>query len=126
MKEATTRTKINKPLGTAGWRFFADESGPANIQLEPSVKLRPQNLGPGENFEKIVKSFIDFLLLGAKGFPFIVHAAKAEDKNPLVGKEQARETVIDKENRDDWRKAEILVTTVQSLLFNNKYQSQFS
>ena len=28
--------------------------------------------------------------------------------------------VIYKENRDDWRHAEIVVTTVQSLLFNNK------
>jgi type I restriction enzyme, R subunit len=36
------------------------------------------------------------------------------------------QTVIYKENRDDWRRAEIIVTTVQSLLFNNKYQSLFS
>ncbi len=35
-------------------------------------------------------------------------------------------SVIYKENRDDWRRAEIVVTTVQSLLFNNKYQSHFS
>ena len=35
-------------------------------------------------------------------------------------------TVIYKERRDDWRSAEIVVTTVQSLLFNNKYQSLFS
>ena len=35
-------------------------------------------------------------------------------------------TVIYKENRDDWRKAEIVVSTVQSLLFNNKYRSLFS
>jgi len=34
-------------------------------------------------------------------------------------------SVIFKENRDDWRKAEIVVTTVQSLLFNAKYK-QFS
>lgn len=34
--------------------------------------------------------------------------------------------VIYKENRDDWRHAEIVVSTVQSLLFNNKYQSHFS
>jgi type I restriction enzyme R subunit len=36
------------------------------------------------------------------------------------------QTVIYKENRDDWRRAEIVVTTVQSLLFNNKYQKLFS
>ncbi len=35
-------------------------------------------------------------------------------------------TVVYKENRDDWRKAEIVVTTVQSLLFNNKYRRLFS
>jgi type I restriction enzyme R subunit len=36
------------------------------------------------------------------------------------------QTVIYKENRGDWRRAEIVVTTVQSLLFNNKYQKLFS
>ena len=36
------------------------------------------------------------------------------------------QTVIYKENRDAWRSAEIVVTTVQSLLFNNKYQTLFS
>ena len=36
------------------------------------------------------------------------------------------QTVIYKENRADWIKAEIVVTTVQSLLFNNKYQRLFS
>ena len=35
-------------------------------------------------------------------------------------------TVVYKERRDDWRSAEIVVTTVQSLLFNNKYQALFS
>jgi N-6 DNA Methylase/Type III restriction enzyme, res subunit len=34
--------------------------------------------------------------------------------------------VIYKENRDDWRREEIVVTTVQSLLSNNKYQRLFS
>ncbi|MHB9090809.1 MAG: DEAD/DEAH box helicase family protein, partial [Chloroflexota bacterium] len=35
-------------------------------------------------------------------------------------------TVIYKEDRDDWRRAEIVVTTVQALLFNNKYRQLFS
>jgi type I restriction enzyme R subunit len=34
--------------------------------------------------------------------------------------------VIYKENRDDWRHAEIVVSTVQSLLFDNKFQRLFS
>ena len=91
MKEAAARIKINKLLENAGWRFFADAKGPANIQLEPSVTVKTQDLDAlGENFEKAIKGFIDFLLLNEKGFPFIVLEAKAEDKNPLVGKEQAR------------------------------------
>ncbi len=35
-------------------------------------------------------------------------------------------TVIYKERRDEWRRAEIVVATVQSLLFNNKYRRLFS
>ena len=63
----------------------------ANIQLEPSITIKTQDLDAlGENFEKSSKGFIDFLLLNEKGFPFIVLEAKAEDKSPLVGKEQAR------------------------------------
>ena len=90
-KEATARIKINKLLEAAGWRFFADASGPANIQLEPGVKLTSAEVDAlGENFEKTTKGFIDFLLLDERGFPFIVLEAKAEGLSPLVGKEQAR------------------------------------
>src|ERR1035441_5004036 len=91
MKEATARIKINKLLESAGWRFFADGSAPANICLEPSVTIKTTDLDAlGDNFEKTSKGYIDFLLLDARGFPFIVLEAKSEDKNPLVGKEQAR------------------------------------
>lgn len=91
MKEASARIKINKLLEAAGWRFFADANGPANIQLEPGVLLRAQEIDEmGENFEKTKKGFIDFLLLDDKKFPLIVLEAKAESLSPLVGKEQAR------------------------------------
>lgn len=90
-KEATARIKINKLLEAAGWRFFPAGGQPANIRLEPSVTIKPADLDAlGDNFEKAGKGFVDFLLLDAKGFPLIVLEAKAEDKNPLVGKEQAR------------------------------------
>jgi hypothetical protein len=36
--EAKARIKINKLLEDAGWRFFDDENGPANILLENHVK----------------------------------------------------------------------------------------
>lgn len=90
-KEATARIKINKLLESAGWRFFAEGNIPANICLEPSVTIKSSDLEAlGENFEKTKKGFIDFLMLDAKGFPLIILEAKSEDKNPLIGKEQAR------------------------------------
>ena len=91
MNEATARIKINKLLEAAGWRFFADGDQPANIRLEPSVTIKASDLDAlGNDFDKTAKGFIDFLLLDTKGFPLIVLEAKAEDRNPLVGKEQAR------------------------------------
>lgn len=90
-KEATARIKINKLLEAAGWRFFRKKGLPPNIRLEPSVTLKPADIDNlGENFEKASKGFIDFLLLDKRGFPLIILEAKSEDKNPLIGKEQAR------------------------------------
>ncbi len=90
-KEATARIKINRLLEAAGWRFFPEGGAYANIRLEPSVTIKSADLEAlGENFEKTSKGFIDFLLLDSKGFPLIVLEAKSEDRNPLVGKEQAR------------------------------------
>ena len=48
MKEATSRIKINKLREEAGWRFFADNPGPATIHLELKVTRRrrdPDALG---------------------------------------------------------------------------------
>ena len=90
MNEAAARIKINKLLEAAGWRFFDDEGKPANIRVEASVKLKKADLDAlGDDFENATGR-VDFLLLDEKGFPLIVLEAKSEDKNPLVGKEQAR------------------------------------
>ena len=91
-KEAKARIKINKLLEEAGWRFFDTDGKPANIQVEPNVKISKQQVDSmGENFDKVKNGFIDFLLLDEQGHPFIVLEAKSEDKDPLIGKEQARE-----------------------------------
>ncbi|MBM4124808.1 MAG: DEAD/DEAH box helicase, partial [Nitrospira sp.] len=91
MKEATARIKINKLLEAAGWRFFPEGNAPANICLEPSIRIKSTDLDTlGDNFEKVARGFVDFLLLDANGVPVIVLEAKAEDKNPLTAKEQAR------------------------------------
>ena len=90
-KEAKARIKINKLLEEAGWRFFDDENGKANILLEPHVKTTQTMIDElGENFEKAKNGFIDFLLVDEQTFPLVTLEAKSEDKSPLVGKEQAR------------------------------------
>ena len=90
-KEAKARIKINDLLKEAGWKFFDDAEGKANIVLENNVKITESHINAlGENFETSKNGFIDFLLLDKKGFPFIVLEAKSEDKHALAGKEQAR------------------------------------
>jgi len=90
-KEAKARIKINKLLEASGWRFFDDKTGKANVVLEPNVKLTQIQIDAlGENFEQSSNGFIGFLLLDEQGYPLVVLEAKAEDKNPLIGKEQAR------------------------------------
>ena len=91
MNEATARIRINTLLEKAGWRFFPNGDRPANILLEQGATISKSYLdGLGDDFEKTGKGFIDFLLLDSRGFPLVVLEAKSSDKNPLVGKEQAR------------------------------------
>lgn len=90
-KEATARIKINRLLDESGWRFFDDANGPANIVLEPHVKITCEALEVlGTDLEKTSNGFVDFLLLDDSGKPLIVLEAKSEEKNPLSAKEQAR------------------------------------
>jgi len=90
-KEAKARIKINRLLEESGWRLLDDKHGKANVIFENNVKITQHLISElGEDFEKTKNGFIDFLLLDQKGFPLIVLEAKAEDKNPLIGKEQAR------------------------------------
>ena len=90
-KEAKARIKINKLLEESGWRLIDCSEGAANVVLENNVKIThhvADNMG--EDYEMTSSGFVDYLLLDEKGFPLIVLEAKSEDKNPLVGKEQAR------------------------------------
>ena len=71
-----------------------------------------------------------FLRTGnAKRVLFLVDRLELEDqawKNMVRYLKNDYKCVIYKENRDDWTKAEIVISTVQSLLFNNKYRDLFS
>ena len=87
LKEASARIKINSLLIAAGWRFFDDAFGNANIQLELNIKISKKTYDElGCDFEKTKNGYADFLLLDEKGFPFIVLEAKSEYKDPLIGK----------------------------------------
>jgi type I restriction enzyme R subunit len=90
-KEAQARIKINKLLEEAGWRFFDDENGKANVVLEMNAKINEKELKElGEDFEKSGQGYVDFLLLNNEGKPYVVLEAKKEEKDPMDGKEQAR------------------------------------
>ena len=90
-KEAAARIKIDRLLDEAGWRFFADADGPANVVLEANVPLAQSDLDAlGGDFEGTGRGIADYLLLDADGRPLVVLEAKSERKGALVGKEQAR------------------------------------
>jgi type I restriction enzyme R subunit len=90
-KEAKARILINDLLKRSGWRFFDDETRPANIALEAHVKLKKKTLEElGDDFERTANGYVDYLLLDERGFPIAVLEAKSEKFDPLVGKEQAR------------------------------------
>ena len=90
-KEARVRILLNDLLMRSGWRFFDDDSGPANVALEAQVKVKKKALDElGDNFEKTANGYVDYLLLDNTGFPVAVLEAKSEKFDPLVRKEQAR------------------------------------
>ena len=71
-----------------------------------------------------------FLRTGnARRVLFLVDRLELEDQADKAFKEYLRNDYkcsIYKENRDDWRKSEIVVSTVQSFLFKNKYKRLFA
>ncbi len=89
--EAHARIKINKLLEEAGWRFFDNHEGNANILLENHVKITQQEADAwGNDFEKTTHGSLDFLLIDSNSKPICVLEAKKESLHPLVAKEQAR------------------------------------
>ncbi|MFA5774444.1 MAG: DEAD/DEAH box helicase family protein [Ilumatobacteraceae bacterium] len=134
----------------ASWQNVAER--PGYIQTNNLRFLRPYQLNAIHNLQRAIKDGKDrflfematgtgktltsaamiklFLRSGnASRVLFLVDRLELEDQArkvfaPLLSADFR--TVVYKENRDDWRHAEIVVTTVQSLMFNNKYQNLFS
>ncbi|MFD1314235.1 DEAD/DEAH box helicase family protein [Namhaeicola litoreus] len=89
--EAHARIKINELLREAGWRFFDDTNGKANILLENHVKITQKEIDAwGNDYEKTKNGSLDFLLVDSNNKPICVLEAKKEDLHPLAAKEQAR------------------------------------
>lgn len=89
--EAKSRITINKLLEEAGWRFFDNDKGSANILLENHVKITQQVADAwGNDYEKTKNGSLDFLLLDTDNKPLCVLEAKKESIQPLTAKEQAR------------------------------------
>lgn len=89
--EAHARIKINQLLEEAGWRFFDNDKGKANILLENHVKITQKEIDAwGNDFETIKSGSLDFLLVDSNNKPACVLEAKKESLHSLVAKEQAR------------------------------------
>ena len=89
--EAHARIKINQLLEEAGWRFFDNEEGKANILLENHVKITQKEIDAwGNDYEKTKNGSLDFLLVDSNNKPICVLEANKESLHPLVAKEQAR------------------------------------
>jgi len=89
--EAHARIKINQLLLEAGWRFFDNEQGKANILPENRVRITQNEIDAwGNDYEKTKNGSLDFLLLDSNNKPICVLEAKKESLHPLVAKEQAR------------------------------------
>src|SRR5437870_2781913 len=91
--EAQARITINKMLEEAGWRFLPDGDGNReNIILEHRLSGRTisPNADLGQDFERALEGFVDYVLLNTDGRAVAVVEAKRESIDPLTAKEQAR------------------------------------
>ena len=70
-KEALARIRINQLLEDAGWRFFPNEKGIANIQLEPNCEITQED-SDGIETKKTKNGFVDYLLLDEYCSPLVV------------------------------------------------------
>ena len=135
--EAAWRNQDERPgfIKAQGLRFLRPYQLRAVHALQKAVKagsdrfLFEMATGTGKTLVSaaIIKLFLRSRNAGR--VLFLVDRLELENQAEKVFKELLSndfDTVIYKERRDDWRAAEIVVTTVQSLLFNNKYQSLFS
>ena len=137
MAEAAWQNEDERPsfIRSQGLRFLRPYQVRAVHALQRAVRegkdrfLFEMATGTGKT---LVSAAIIKLFLrtgNARRVLFLVDRLELENQAERVFKDllvNDLDAVIYKERRDDWRSAEIVVTTVQSLMFDNKYQSLFS
>ena len=136
--EAGWRDEAERPgyIETHGLRFLRDYQVRAIHCLQQAVRdgrdrfLFEMATGTGKTLvaAAVIKLFLR--TGNARRVLFLVDRLELEDqatrKSFVPYLTPDFDAVIYKEKRDDWRRAHIVVSTVQSLLFNNKYQVLFS
>ena len=136
--EAGWRDEAERPgyIETHGLRFLRDYQVRAIHRLQRAVRdgrdrfLFEMATGTGKTLvaAAVIKLFLR--TGNARRVLFLVDRLELEDqaarKSFVPYLTPDFDAVIYKEKRDDWRRAHIVVSTVQSLLFNNKYQALFS
>ena len=89
-KEAKARIKINKLLESAGWRFFDNEEGKANIILESNTTIQLIN---EENPQMIKKSLPSLILQQ-------IISEKMDKEQQLVNSNKELITIFEKKIKD--------------------------
>lgn len=125
----------DKFIENTGLRFLRDYQRKAVLSIQDAIKqgkdrfLFEMATGTGKTLVSaaVIKLFLR--TSNAKRILFLVDRLELEDQAERNFKDYLKndfKCVIYKENKDDWKKAEIVVSTVQSLLFKNKYKDLFS
>ena len=134
--EASWRDKAERPafIDKAKLRFLRDYQRGAVLSVQRAAKtgavrfLFEMATGTGKTLTSaaLIKLFLK--TGNARRVLFLVDRIELEIQADKAFKALLRNDftcVIYKAQRDDWRKADIVVTTVQSLLFNDKFRRAF-
>ncbi|MDD3685200.1 MAG: DEAD/DEAH box helicase family protein [Bacteroidales bacterium] len=122
-------------IWTNGLRFLRPYQLNAILHLQKAVRagkdrfLYEMATGTGKTLTAAAVIRLFLRTKNARKILFLVDRLELEDQAWKAFTNYLKpdySTYIFKEHKSDWRKADIVVTTIQSLMFDNKYRTQFS